>query len=430
VVTCSASREHALPPPASPAPLPPLDPAAAPSAHGGAAPPLETPRNAEFMPDPPRPSAPLSAATRAARADGHELDGFYAALRGLEKHVRAEHVRVAWLGDSHGASDFWSGALRTALQKRFGNGGSGFIHAGFRAYRHDGVKIEVPGNWKLHPKGPAGSTLQGDGVYGLGGMLFSSDTPGQPASLTLTEPAAPALTWDVCYKLNAPRDELTVRLGTDKPVIVRASAAQPAGVLRHLTLTGSGATSIRIAPGSSAVELCGVTVETDPRVQPGVVLDTLGINGARLTTPLAWDEANWTAELSRRTPTLVVLEYGTNEASDHFIKPDRVTENLGKLMARVRHASPNVDCLVLAPTERADTSARMPAVRDALKGAARFVGCGFWDTYETMGGQGSILAWRGENPPRAAADGIHLTFRGYRELGDRLAAELLRPLVP
>src|SRR6185436_457947 len=49
-----------------------------------------------------------------------------------------------------------------------------------------------------------------------------------------------------------------------------------------------------------APELCGVVIEAEPKTQPGVGLDTLGINGARLTTPLAWNEASWTSELARR----------------------------------------------------------------------------------------------------------------------------------
>src|SRR5579871_2367930 len=52
-----------------------------------------------------------------------ELARFYAALHGLEDKSRKKHVRVYWMGDSHGQADFWSGAVRDALQARFGDGG-------------------------------------------------------------------------------------------------------------------------------------------------------------------------------------------------------------------------------------------------------------------------------------------------------------------
>jgi lysophospholipase L1-like esterase len=120
-----------------------------------------------------------------------------------------------------------------------------------------------------------------------------------------------------------------------------------------------------------------------------------------------------------------VLEYGTNESGDAVIRPDLYVSNLRKLMARVHAAAPDCDCLVLAPTDRADTLERTPLVRDALQEAAKASGCGFWDTYKLMGGKGSIVAWHQEKPPRAGGDGVHLTQRGYKDLGDWLAKDVL-----
>jgi lysophospholipase L1-like esterase len=361
------------------------------------------------------------------RAPSHELDEFFAALRTLEKHARSSHVRVAWLGDSHGASDLWSGPLRAALQARFGDGGPGFVHVGYKAYRHDGMKIEVKGHWAVEPKVPATSAHTGDGVFGLGGVLLAGSSEGPRAILTVSDPALPpALTWDFCYKLGSPRDELSLSLTGTPDLVVRAGAGETLSVLRHVSLTSAGASpTLRAFPLGGQPGLCGVTVETDPKAQPGVVLDTLGINGARLATPLAWSEDAWVAELSRRPPSLVVVEYGTNESGDPVIHPEPYVSNLRKLMARVHAASPECDCLVLAPTDRADTEERTPLVRDALRDAAKASGCGFWDTYGIMGGKGSIVAWHQETPPRAGGDGVHLTPRGYKDLGDQLALDVL-----
>ena len=41
-----------------------------------------------------------------------ELARFQAALRELGRGARKAHVRILWLGDSHGQADFWTGALR------------------------------------------------------------------------------------------------------------------------------------------------------------------------------------------------------------------------------------------------------------------------------------------------------------------------------
>jgi len=432
VATCSTSREHVVAPvvegqvaAASPSPD-----AAASVLADNAAPPMPTAMAAEPLPA--APVAPVAPAAPAARAPGHELDAFFGALRSLSNHTRTSHVRVAWLGDSHGASDLWSGPLRTALQTRFGDGGLGFVHVGYKAYRHDGVRIEVKGRWAVEPHQPSTGARTGDGIFGLGGVLLAGSAESPRALLTVADPALPpALTWDLCYKLASPRDELSLSLTGLPDRTLKAGAGEALGVLRHVTLaTSVPSPSLRALPVGGQPALCGVTVETDPKTAPGVVLDTLGINGARLITPLAWDEAAWVAELSRRPPELVVLEYGTNESGDHTILTAPYVDHLAKVMARVRAASPDCDCLVLAPTDRADTEERTPLVRDALREAARASRCGFWDTYAVMGGKGSIVAWHNETPSRAGGDGVHLTPRGYKDLGEKLAADVLSGYVP
>jgi lysophospholipase L1-like esterase len=414
VVTCSTTRDR-VPPPATPSPLDALLSAAAASAESAAPPILGA------MPAPPVPG-PLP------RTPGHELDNFYAALHGLEKSARREHVRVAWLGDSHGASDLWSGPLRDALQARFGDAGPGFVHLGYKSYRHDGVRIDIAGRWAVSPRGPSTPLRTGDGVFGLGGVLLAGAEDGPHATITVTDPLLPAapLTWDVCYKLGSERDEFQLSLTGEPEQAVKAGPGKVLGALQHMILQSTGAApALRAMPVMGQPEFCGVAVETDPKTRPGVVLDTLGINGARLATPLAWDEAAWVAEASRRPPALVILEYGTNESGDHSVKPAAYAENLRRVLARIHRAAPACDCLVLAPTDRADTEETTPLVRDALREAARASECGFWDTYEVMGGKGSIVAWRNESPPRAGPDGVHLHPRGYKDLGEKLAKEVL-----
>lgn len=439
VVTCGTAREAAPPatPPAPSAPPSPAsasdastpDPAAIPSSTSAAAPPLEVPTAAAAA------SAEAAPALKGPlpRTTGHELDNFYAALRELEKHSRSEHVRVAWLGDSHGASDFWSGALRTALQKRFGNGGPGFVNVGNKGYRHDGVKMEIGGKWRPRPKGASTVLPTGDGIFGLGGFLMIGQEGGPRSLMTIPaqDPPLPAaLTWDLCYKLATKKDEIEVKVDGARSATLPAAGAA-LGALHHQVFTSKGVDpTFAVVPKAGYPELCGVVVEADPKAQTGVVLDTLGINGARLATPLAWNQASWVTELSRRAVSLVILEYGTNESGDHTIDPAVYVKHLTDVMSRVRQASAKSDCLVLAPTDRADTRERTPLVRDALEQAAKAVGCGFWDTYKVMGGKGSILTWRSETPPRAAGDGVHLNMRGYRELGDKLAADVLGAYTP
>ena len=64
---------------------------------------------------------------------------------------------------------------------------------------------------------------------------------------------------------------------------------------------------------NSLSRIFGMSLE---RNNPGVVIDTLGIPGARASTQLLWNEALQREHMQRRKPNLVVLAYGTNETGD------------------------------------------------------------------------------------------------------------------
>ena len=423
-VACSPGPERlapidaapTLPPSASVAP--PITPAL--SASVVAAPQASASAATSAAPEPPPPPAP---------SGPPEFARFHAALRDLERGVRKEHVRIAWLGDSHGQADFWSGALRDVLQKRFGKGGPGFVHIGWKNYRHEGVKLSVEDKWKVKPKAPAGPSKSEDGVFGLGGILTTSFAGVGRAYVQVSdEQLEGKLTWDLCYRLHSADEQFQMMLDSGPKKTIGAAKKDPVNQLQHLLLTTAGRDRLTVWPTRGTPDFCGVIIERDPAEHPGVVVDTLGINGARLSTPLAWNEAAFGAEIVRRKPALVILEYGTNESGDARVDPAKYTKRVGQLMERIRKFVPDTDCVVLAPTDRTETVERTPKVRDALKNGAQEAQCSFWDTYAHMGGAGSIRAWSQEANPRASKDGIHLMPRGYRELGEALAAHVLQGL--
>lgn len=357
--------------------------------------------------------------------DRQKLGNFFDALAALEAKKRERHVRVAWFGDSHGQADFWTGALRSAMQRRFGDGGPGFLHIGYREARSERASLSAEGKWKMRPKAPASRIPSSDGIYGLGGMLLSAFAgPGRAVvTPSFTDSGPKQLVWDICYRLPKPGDSFALTLGSRRES-VRATSDAPAGKLTHVTRHTSGTISpLVVTPTSGQPEFCGVYVETE--AAPSFVLDNFGINGARYGTMLAWDETSFAGELARRAYDLVIFEFGTNEATDEHLPPERCAGDLARVAERVRAALPEADCLVVGPPDRHDRAAYMPRLRDALKKQAASSGCRFWDALAAMGGPGGMRTWRSENPPRGARDGIHLTARGYRTLGERLASELL-----
>jgi lysophospholipase L1-like esterase len=415
--------------------------ACAPVANNDAAP-RSTP-----VPEPPAPSTvpPLPAASAAVSPPpvatsatppapaGHPdgpLRTFYDALDALERGQRKDHVRIAWLGDSHAQADFWTDGIRVGLGKRFGRTGPGFLHLGMKSYRHAGTKIEIKGKWRMRPKQPSTIEPWGDGAFGLGGILHAGFAEYRHAQIALVDEALAGkpIKIDLCYKLGLQNDVFELFVGGKLVTTIRAEDKDDLGKLQHHELDVVGPTTVKVRIKDGRPDFCGLAVETDPTAHPGVVLDNLGINGARYATALAWNEQAWAQEVARRKPDLFIFEYGGNEAGDYAIDPPRYKANALELVARARRIRPDVSCWMVGPSDRADAESKIPPINEALKGAAKEAGCAYWDTYAVMGGKGSLRRWR--DLEKAAPDGVHLKPKGYAEVSALMLADLMKGYRP
>lgn len=386
----------------------------------------------------PKPSRPVASAAPARSATPGSLpesrsakvgtlSAFFDALRGLEAGKRSTHLRITWLGDSHTNADFLSGAVRTALAARFGDGGPGFVRIGTKPYRHDGVKLGRDGAWNVDPDPPARRSLQDDGVFGLGGTR-AEPKPGASFGLQVIAHGAAAqelADFELSYTLTS-GGSFRLQLGShERRVDDKTQVEQTPSGVRHLSLTAPLGSQLSLKPERNSPRFFGAIVERHQ--PPGVVLDTLGIDGARLETPLAWDEGAFVQEVERRAPELFVLAYGTNEAFDRT-RVERYGSQLSALVGRLRRAAPTASCLVLGPTDAPLGDGSVPRVAEvasALRSAASELGCAFVSLQQLMGGEGSFARGMKAKDRLCQPDKLHLTPRGYQELGQALARLLL-----
>jgi lysophospholipase L1-like esterase len=356
------------------------------------------------------------------------LARFYEALAQLQHGVRRDHVRILWIGDSHTQADVWTDALRKHLQKKFGNGGPGFVHVGWDTYgyRHEDVAIEVTGAWSIRPLTLVSVTQVDDGVFGLGGVRLVPRGADACATVRVRPSGLPgAGTWDLAVRF-VQRDAAIAATVDGQPPTRLQPIPSTLGHIVHVKLTTAGpGGELRVDGARGAPQLLGVVIEASDR--RGVVVDTLGLNGARYSSTLAWDEASWTAEVARRRPDLVVTAFGTNESSDLKLNPARHAERVRALVHRALAAAPGTDCLIFGPVDRGglEYADVVAVINDAQRSAAESLGCGYWNGQHAMGGKGSWSRWMAMDPPLAASNGVHLYPRGYRRLGEMLARDML-----
>lgn len=347
---------------------------------------------------------------------------FFAALEALEKRQRNDHVRVLWLGDSHTAADYMTDRVRRALQQRFGAGGPGFVRVGLGTYRHAGLKVMRDGKWRIEPSPPARRSRQDDGAFGFAGLRAVGD-PFSRAVIELTGSERDTLLrFEVLYDVVQPA-KLELKLGEKRAVLGTEHGSPP---IRRFVLEGEGKSPFELLVRDGFAKVWGVVIE---RTEPGVVLDTAGIDGARIATALAWDKEVFVREVEARKPELVVIAYGTNEAFDTGVRAERYGGQLAELVERVRAARPEVDCLIVGPPDAGTRDGGSPATLDDIervqREAARSLGCGFFSQRAYQGGAGSYWAWLRETPPLARPDRLHYSPKGYERLGDAIAAALL-----
>jgi lysophospholipase L1-like esterase len=373
-------------------------------------------------------SAPVSVPiTSASDPERLELRRFFADLAALEQRQRASSVRILWLGDSHTAADYLTGALRAQLQTRFGAGGPGFVRVGLKPYRHTQVRWACDGPWKIEPVPPPRRTLFDDGVFGFSGLrVFPDGAPAQAAFEVSKGTAQGQLRWQLWFSL-ADGASFRVTLGGVSQ-IVSASAAPPAQPnlgFSSLALESGLTDKLELLTQHGAPRFYGLTVEGS---QPGLVLDAVGIDGARLATALAWGEPSFDEALRERAPSLVALAFGTNEAFDGD-KVEKYRAQYQALLARVRLGAPGADCLIVGPPDAnalAGGSEPRVAEIDALqRSVAGELGCGYVSQLLIMGGAGSYSRWAHQTPPLAHGDRLHLSAKGYEVVATAIAELLL-----
>jgi len=350
------------------------------------------------------------------------------ALASLARGKQQSHVRLLWYGDSHSAADFWPHAVRTALQKRFGNGGPGYVLLGVEPYRHGRVKLERSGEWRRLPKQPAGTWKQEDGSFGLAGMRALPQSGDARVKIQLYPGAVVGQArWTFLYRASG-NAALVLDVEGEE---TRQLSAKTGRKRAHLdaysfTLETKPEARLELRLERAAPEIFGVIVES---TRAGVVVDTLGINGARAATPLSWASEQWLGEVRSRTPSLVVLAYGTNEVFEQR-KVELYAEHYRKLMSRLRSAVQELECLMVGPTDtsRSSVKDRVQRVDAVQRSVALELGCTYLSLFDTMGGRGSFERWAKLSPPLAAPDEVHLLPKGYKKLGEPVLETLLAGL--
>lgn len=364
----------------------------------------------------------------------HALDSFNAALLRTEQKASGALTRITHYGDSPITNDGITATVRLLLQKKFGDAGHGFmlIDRPWAWYGHQAIDFTSGGGWNsdslMNPQ-------VRNGQFGLGGVAFHANGPGKYvryATASTGDNGRDFSRVDVYYLAQPGGGQFSVGINDSISETVSTASDVTHSGFHQASAPQNGANSFTVKTTGGNVRLFGAVLENDG---PGVVYDSLGVNGAfagLLATVM--NEQHWAEQLQHRQPNLVILNYGTNEsqfASDDQM--ERYDKELRAVVQRVRTALPQASVLIVSPMDRGKriaggrviTLPSIPKIVEMQRRVARETNCGFLDLFAAMGGDSTVARWHEGKKHLVGGDLTHPTAEGAQTVGTLIYMALL-----
>lgn len=360
---------------------------------------------------------------------GTALDDFFSALVKTAQDEPGALTRIAHFGDSIVVSDYVSGTLRRKLQDTFGDAGHGYmlVANAWPAYFHNDVfRFATAGFSVSRIVGP----LTEDGLYGLGGVTFRARRGAIAKWGTLEKGEYGRLVSRFTFSYLAQPQGGSFELWVDGEVDRTISSESETKEVRRETIeVPDGEHHFELRHVRGETRSFGVVLERD---QPGVVLDALGVQGARIRFLDKQDDEHFAEELRWRQPDLLIFQFGANESGDGYAYPmDEYLRTMKDVIAQAQQAVPSASCLIIGAMDRARVEKGLTSsmkiiqlIVEQQQIAASQLGCAYFDTYQSMGGWGAMPAWvrRG----LGQADMTHPTGVGAIRIGGWIYRALMK----
>ena len=381
---------------------------------------LPVPKAKEEPGTDPTATAALRAKRMAATAANHLVDPRHSMDHFFEALLKGGTTRIVHYGDSPTTADLITADARSLLQKEFGDAGSGFVLVArpWAWYQHRGVEMSASG-WKIDIGGLANLK---DGMYGLGGVSFSG-LAGASARWKLK--SATQTTMEVAYLAQPDGGAFVVE--AEGQQLGEVDTAAQANSLEYVSFPiPAGSSNFTLRASRGVIRVFGADFR---KSSPGVEYSSLGINGANVTLlSRAFNQRQWASALQHYKPDLVIINYGTNESGFANFVDGTWASELKEAVRRVRAALPEVSILLMSPMDRGErnstgeicTIPAMPRLVGIESRIANETGAAFFNTFEAMGGEGTMARWYAAEPRLVGADFIHPMPAGAKIVGELL----------
>lgn len=354
--------------------------------------------------------------------DSTALFKFYKALSEIEKSARA--VRIAFYGDSFIEGDIFCGSFRDSLQSIYGGRGVGFvpITSGVAGFRNT-IKHSFD-NWRTSS---LISRTDSTAEYGPAGYCFEplegNWVEYRPSRKRFLREFNTVKLYYKNYKSAAVK--FSVNYDTTESVVPLKKSDQ----LQEWVYRGKKLKSIkfRFEPHDS-LRLFGASFEEGS----GVYVDNFSLRGNSGISLTGISGSMLRKFNSYRSYRLVILQFGLNMVVEDSLNYKAYVRRMVRVISNLKKSFPQASFLLMSVSDRSSNSTgkfetmnAIPAMRNAQRMIAQETGIAFWDMFQAMGGENSMVKFVTSKPALAAKDYTHLNFNGGKKLAGSLVKSLL-----
>ena len=342
-------------------------------------------------------------------------------------------VRVVHYGDSQLEMDRISSVLRQELQEKFGGSGPGMVPM-MKPISSVSVIQWASGNvarfarvadslshWSWTRR--FGPLAQYTSVYCSGRFNFrkAQSKSAQPFASRISRVS-------VLFGHNSPGLSMTLKCDTIAAITEVLDSASEAVSLVSWDLPSEVASGSISFTGDA--EVYGIMLDGGP----GVTVDNVAMRGCSGAVFTEMDSTTMSQSYDKTDTRLIILQFGGN-AMPGIGSRKGISQYVDKMEEQIdyfREVAPKATLLFVGPADMCKsydgylvTWPLLQDLNDSLKVHCLDKGVAYWDTFNMMGGAGSMRKWVNHNPPLAGPDYIHFTPRGADEIGGSLARALL-----
>lgn len=364
------------------------------------------------------------------------LDNFFSAI---DSSSGSDVVHIAHYGDSQIEGDRISSNLRNKMQKLFGGAGIGFVPL-LDVASHGSLTRSWSANWKRYCVFNARAKTN---MYGAHGTLFRFDgydiskldstqieeLKDNHASATYNLKIQKWVAFSNIYLLygNAKTPCIVEGYSDKKELLFTDTLPETDQYTRYRLSWPAGEKSVNLKfTAGISPDFYGFDIEGSK----GVQVDNYGIRGHSGDGLMLINNSYLASQFKDLKTKLIIFQYGANVVPylDDTAECKRMEEAYYQLFMKYKQAAPNASILVISSgdiaTKKHGTEGSyplLPCFVQCQKNAALRAGCAFWNLYESMGGNNSILKWVEK---RLASKDGHLSPGGQEIFATQLYSAL------